>query len=119
MNREEIQYIKDLAFAPQGVCGSLPDKDRSTKTIIFHDAFDAASDWYEQCPVGHIFFPRLARIQKSKLKKECKKYIYANAKFRNKPASFLPSFVWWWLAKIVINWIIDKIIKHLMEKYNK
>jgi hypothetical protein len=30
MNREEIQYIKELAFAPQGVCGSLPDKNRTT-----------------------------------------------------------------------------------------
>ena len=119
MNREEIQYIKQLAFAPQGVCGSRPDKDRQTKEVIFNDAFEAASDWYEGCPVGDIFYPRLARIQKTKLKKECKKYIYDNANFTNKPSGFLPSFVWWWLAKIVINWIIDKIIKHLMEKYNK
>ena len=45
MNREEIQYIKELAFAPQGVCGSLPDKNRTTKEGIFNDAFEAASDW--------------------------------------------------------------------------
>ena len=117
MNREEIQYIKDLAFAPQGVCGSLPDKDKHTKQIIFNDAFEAASDWYEQCPVGSVFYPRLGKMRTSHLRKACKKYIYANANFTNKPAGFLPSFVWWWLAKLVVNWIIDKIIKHLMDKY--
>ena len=117
MDRQEIQYIRTLAFAPQGVCGSLPDKDRHTKEVIFNDAFEAASDWYEGYPVGDIFYPRLARIRKSQLKKECKKHIYENANFTNKPAGFLPSFVWWWLAKLVINWIIDKIIKHLMDKY--
>ena len=119
MNREEIQYIKDLAFAPQGVCGSLPDKDIHTKQIIFNDAFEAASDWYAQCPIGDVFYPRLGRMRTSHLRKACKKHIYENAKFTNKPAGFLPSFVWWWLAKSVINWIIDKIIKHLMEKYSK
>ena len=119
MNREEIQYIKELAFAPQGVCGSLPDKNRTTKEGIFNDAFEAASDWYGNYPLGDIFYPKLGRIRTSHLRKECKKYIYKNAKFTNKPSGFLPSFVWWWLAKIVINWIIDKIIHHLLEKYTR
>lgn len=117
MNSEEIQYIKALAFTAQGVCGSSSGKDRDAKEVILNDAFEAASDWYEQYPAGDVFYPRLARIRESHIRKQCRKYIYKHAKFTNKPAGFLPSFVWWWLAKIVINWIIDKIIKHLMDKY--
>ena len=45
------------------------------------------------------------------LKKELKNYIRPRIEY----PKFIPSFVWWWIAQTVINWIIERIIEYLIE----
>ena len=48
------------------------------------------------------------------LREELKSYIRPRIK-EYKKSTFVPTFVWWWIAQIVIKWVVDKIIEYLKE----
>lgn len=106
MNSKEIQYIRREKEVV-GVCGG---RDSSTKHVIFNDSFAAAQEWYESTTLEHCQSQR-----PRKLKSSCKTYINSNAHFSNKPVGFFPGLIWWFIAKLIINWIIGKIIEHIIK----
>lgn len=101
MNSSDLDYIR--AFKSE----VISSENQQAKEIIFDDAFKAGRLWYS----------KLRRADTDKpdntLKKECKSYIKSNAKFSNKPSGFIPSFIWWIIAKAIINWIVNRIINHI------
>lgn len=47
-----------------------------------------------------------------KLRKECRKYIIET----NKPSGFIPSFIWAWAIKALLEWVVSKIIERMINK---
>lgn len=80
------------------------------KQIIFEDAFMAARECYGRLTAYHC-----QTMTYSELYFRFNRYIKTKANFTNRPAGFIPSVIWWWIAKAVISWIINRIIDHIMK----
>lgn len=105
MNSKDIQYIRmDKEVA--SICGG---KDASMKQVIFNDAFASATEWYESTTIEECRYKKPKKIRVS-----CKGYIQDNAKF-HKPVGFLQGIIFWFLAKLIIGWIIEKLADHIMR----
>ncbi len=59
-----------------------------------------------------------ALVNKSpkQMKKEVRKYIRARVSYSEYNATFLPAFIWMWIAQAIISWIIGKIIDNILEQ---
>tara|TARA_R100000005_G_C4994977_1_gene201901 strand:+ start:153 stop:467 length:315 start_codon:yes stop_codon:yes gene_type:complete len=104
MDINELKYI----IAAKG---EITESD-SLKSEIFNEAFKHASGWYKQLT------PRGIHKSKSKRALYKKAYNYTYERME-KPSGFIPSFVWWWIARTVIRWIVRKIIEHIIDTHWK
>lgn len=107
MNSNEIEYIRTSTEASELCKG----ENVHYKQVIFAEAFDSAKLWYET-----LEDKKYSKRELKRLRKHCKNYIHSNTRFSNKPAGFLPAIVWSWIASAIIQWIIRKIIEHLMSR---
>lgn len=98
MNVDDIKYI---AAAKSDVINS-----DTTRLAIFNQAFEHACGWYESLP------KQQGNYSKKKLRKEAYSYVYSRM---DKPSGFLPSVIWWWIARSIITWIVQKIIDHIFK----
>ena len=72
---------------------------------------DIAQDWIDE-----TYYSDAALLSKDTqtLKKELKEYIRPRI-VKYKRSTFIPTVVWWWLAQVVINWVIDRIIDYILK----
>ena len=57
-----------------------------------------------------------AKVSSKQLKKSLKRYVRNRVRlgrYRGKHG-FIPSFIWWFIAKAVISWIVNRIIDHYL-----
>lgn len=112
MNSNEIEYIRSnngaMSAEAYGLCAG---EDMSTKYVVLTEAFDTAKLWYET-----LEDKKYSKKELKKLKKKCRHYIYSNTHFSNKPKGFISGMIWSWMASIIIQWIVKKIIEHLMSR---
>ena len=81
----------------------------SAKVALAYDCIFYAQEWSDN-PTG---YPILSKASPKHLKKDLKRYVKNRVrlgKYRGKHG-FIPSFIWWFIARAVINWIVDKIIE--------
>lgn len=74
---------------------------------------DIAQEWLDETYYGGAEF--LGKDSKT-LKKELKEYIRPRI-VKYKKSTFIPTVVWWWLAQVVINWVIDRIIDYILKNH--
>lgn len=59
----------------------------------------------------------LMRKSPSEMRKELRGYVKKRVNYKKyNTYSFLPTFVWVWLAQTIISWIVKKIIEHILNK---
>ena len=74
---------------------------------------DIAQDWLDDHKDNHeTLINKDAQI----LQKQLKNYIRPRI-VKYKKSKFIPTVVWWWIAQIVINWIIDRIIDYILKSH--
>ena len=81
----------------------------SAKVSLAYDCIFIAQEWFDN-PTG---YPILDKASSKHLKKSLKKYVRDRvrlSRYRGKHG-FIPSFIWWFIARAVISWIVDRIIK--------
>ena len=80
----------------------------SVKVSLAYDCIFIAQEWFDN-PKG---LPVVDGGSHKYLKKDLKRYVRNRICWRkyNKRHAFIPSFVWWFIARAVINWIINRII---------
>ena len=81
----------------------------SAKVKLAYDCIFIAQEWFDN-PTG---YPIVEGASNNYLKKDLKRYIknwVRLSKYRGHHG-FIPSFIWWFIARAVINWIVDKIIE--------
>ena len=72
----------------------------SAKVSLAYDCIFIAQEWFDKTSSKH-------------LKKSLKRYVRDRvrlSRYRGKHG-FIPSFIWWFIARAVISWIVDRIIK--------
>ena len=74
---------------------------------------DIAQDWIDE--TYHSDAALLSKDTQT-LKKELKEYIRPRI-VKYKRSTFIPTVVWWWLAQVVINWVIDRIIDYILKNH--
>ena len=83
-------------------------KYSSAKVSLAYDCIFIAQEWFDN-PAG---YPINDGVSSHYLKKDLKRYIKNRVnlnKHRNNHG-FIPSFIWWFIARAVIDWIISRII---------
>ena len=81
----------------------------SAKVSLAYDCIFIAQEWSDN-PTG---YPILDKASSKHLKKSLKRYVRDRVRlgrYRGKHG-FIPSFIWWFIARAVISWIVDRIIK--------
>ena len=81
----------------------------SAKVSLAYDCIFIAQEWSDN-PTG---YPILDKASSKHLKKSLKQYVRDRvrlSRYRGKHG-FIPSFIWWFIARAVISWIVDRIIK--------
>ena len=81
----------------------------SAKVALAYDCIFIAEEWFNN-PTG---FPITEGMSNKRIKRELRKYIKGRinvGKYRSKIHGFIPSFIWWWIANAVINWIVKQIL---------
>ena len=84
----------------------------SAKVSLAYDCIFIAQEWFDN-PTG---YPIVEGASNNYLKKDLKRYVKNRVrlgKYRGKHG-FIPSFIWWFIAKAVISWIVNRIIDHYL-----
>jgi hypothetical protein len=58
----------------------------------------------------------LMRKSPKEMRKELNKYVGGRISYSEHNATFLPGFIWMWIAHAIITWIIKKIIDNILEQ---
>jgi len=58
-------------------------------------------------------FGALVRKSPKEMKKELKNYYKGRVNYSAHNATFLPTFIWMWLAQAVITWVVTRIIDNI------
>ena len=80
----------------------------SAKVALAYDCIFYAEEWFNN-PTGHA---AISGESPRKIRKDLKRYVTKRvrlARYKEK-YGIIPSFIWWFVAKAVINWIINRII---------
>lgn len=51
-----------------------------------------------------------------RMRKELKKYVRGHVEYSSHNATFIPAFIWMWIAQGIISWVIGKIIDNVLEQ---
>ena len=81
----------------------------SAKVALAYDCIFYAQEWFDN-PTG---YPIVSGTSNNHLRKDLKRYVKNRVrlgKYRSRHG-FIPSFIWWFIARAVINWLVDKIIE--------
>ena len=88
----------------------------SARVALAYDCISYAQEWFNN-PRG---YPDLSNegSSLSYLKKDLKRYVKKRVRLERyrRKYSFIPSFVWWFIARAVINWIVKRIIDHYLDQ---
>ena len=77
---------------------------------LVEDCIEIAHQWSLECADGHA-----DGKNKHQLRRELRKYVRQRVDLsRHKDASYIPSFIWQWLAQTIINWIVRRIIDSII-----
>tara|TARA_R110002020_G_scaffold386620_1_gene597397 strand:+ start:225 stop:569 length:345 start_codon:yes stop_codon:yes gene_type:complete len=58
----------------------------------------------------------LIRKSPKEMKKELKKYVKGKVKYSSHNATFIPTFIWMWIAQAIITWVVQKIINNILQQ---
>ena len=58
----------------------------------------------------------LMRKSPKDMRKELKNYVKGRVEYSSQNATFIPTFIWMWIAQAIISWIIGKIIDNILER---
>lgn len=100
---EDLDYIKAYK-------SDIITSNNEADAVIFQDAFMAAREYYGKLTPHHC-----QTMTRKQLHAKLNRYIKTKADFTNRPSRFIPSVIWWWIAKAIIKWIIRRIIDHIMK----
>jgi len=68
---------------------------------------DLSQEWLD-----HHYFGRMSA---GDTRKELRRYIRKNVDYKAHNATFIPTFVWVWLAQTIISWITKKIVEYIIN----
>ena len=78
---------------------------------LVEDCIEIAHQWSLECADGHA-----DGKTRHQLRRELKKYVRKRIDLkRHKGSSYIPSFIWQWLAQTIINWIVRRIIDSIIS----
>lgn len=100
MDTRDIDFI-GLSFGQAGVAMSDQNKDEYSRI------FGHAKDWY-----GNLSESDAKTLHPRILEKSCRSYVTAKVK----PAGFLPGIVWWFAGKLIMSYIINRILEYIKSK---
>tara|TARA_R110002020_G_scaffold460728_1_gene679358 strand:- start:252 stop:575 length:324 start_codon:yes stop_codon:yes gene_type:complete len=81
----------------------------SAKVALAYDCIYIAEEWFNN-PTG---YPMTEGASKYRMKKDLKRYIKNHLnidKHKRRNHGFIPSFLWWWIASAVVNWLVNRIL---------
>lgn len=107
---QDLNYIR---ASKKEVVNSSDFKTKCLQNVIFDDRFSAAKDWYRQ-----LNYYDCTNKSRTWLKRSCKRYIKRHSKVTNQVAGFFSSIIFWWIAQMVISWIVRKLLEHIF-KYDR
>ena len=85
----------------------------SEKVSLAYDCIYYAQEWFDN-PKGYpIVDGKSPKYIRRDLRRYVKNRVRLN-KYRSK-YGYIPSFIWWFIAKAVINWIVNRIIDHYLD----
>ena len=77
---------------------------------LVEDCITIANQWVAECAYGYA-----DGKTRHQLRRELKKYVRKRIDLkRHKGSSYIPSFIWQWLAQTIINWIVRRIIDSII-----
>ena len=82
---------------------------------LVEDCIEIAHQWSLECADGHADGHADGK-NRHQLRRELRKYVRQRVDFsRPTDASYIPSFIWQWLAQTIINWIVRRIIDSIIS----
>ena len=84
----------------------------SAKVSLAYDCIFYAQEWFDN-PKG---YPVVNGASPNYIKKDLRRYVKKRVRLGRYKGKygFIPSFVWWFIARAVINWIVNRIIHHYL-----
>ena len=85
----------------------------SAKVALAYDCISIAQEWFDN-PTG---YPVVDGAPRHYLKQDLRRYVNNRVKinkYRNSGFLFISSVIWWFIARAVISWIIDRIIDNYL-----
>ena len=58
-------------------------------------------------------FGGLSRKSPKQMKKELKQYYKGRLDYASYNATFIPTFIWMWIAQAIITWVVTRIINNI------
>ena len=71
------------------------------------ECVDLAQEWLD--------YHYLSRLSAGDTRKELRRYIRKKVNYKAHNATFVPTFVWVWLAQTIISWITKKIVEYIIN----
>jgi len=80
----------------------------SAKVALAYDCIFYAEEWFNN-PQGYA---ALSGKSPRKIRKDLKRYVNKRVRLGRYKQKYgiIPSFLWWFVARAVINWIVNRII---------
>ena len=77
---------------------------------------DLGQEWVDSYQWGFDTRDSLINRSRKELRKELRRYVRDRVSYSEHNATFLPAFIWMWIAQAIISWIIGKIIDNILEQ---
>ena len=77
---------------------------------------DLGQDWIDSYQWGFDTSDSLINKNRKEMRKELRRYVRDRVAYSEYNATFLPAFIWMWIAQAIISWIIGKIIDNILEQ---
>jgi len=77
---------------------------------LAEECVDLAQSWVD---THSDDFGALMRKSPKDIKKELRKYIRPRVSYSKHNATFIPTFIWIWIAQAVVSWVIGLILSYI------
>ncbi len=61
-------------------------------------------------------FGAIIRKDSKDMRKELKSYYKGKINYSTHNATFIPTFIWMWIAQAIITWVVTRIINNILDK---
>lgn len=101
MNPNNLDYLS--------ACEDAGPYKTSENQELFLLHLECGKEWYKDLSTTEVL-----NLPKNQLSKNCRNYIVAT-RGNLKPVGFVGSVIFWFIARAILSWVVNKIIDHLMK----